>query len=43
VGVAAAQQRMQELHARAFAALEPFGERGESLRRLSDWLLARRS
>jgi len=43
VGVAASQQRMHELHARAFAALEPFGHRADSLRRLSDWLLARRS
>jgi farnesyl diphosphate synthase len=43
VGVSASQQRVHELHERALQALVPFGERAEPLRRLSAWLLARRS
>jgi farnesyl diphosphate synthase len=43
VGVSASQQRVRELHERALQALLPFGESAEPLRRLSAWLLARRS
>jgi len=43
VGVAAAQARMRELHARAREALAPFGTRAEPLTQLAEWLLARRS
>jgi farnesyl diphosphate synthase len=43
VGVSASQRRVRELHERALEALRPFGESAEPLRRLSAWLLARRS
>jgi geranylgeranyl pyrophosphate synthase len=42
-GVAASRAAINALHARALNALEPFGERAEPLRLLSDWLLARRN
>lgn len=42
-GVAASRDRLQVLHARASAALEPFGARAQLLRECSEWLLARRS
>jgi geranylgeranyl pyrophosphate synthase len=42
-GVAAARLAVSALHQRALEALEPFGERAEPLRLLSDWLLARRN
>ncbi len=42
LGVAASQTQVGRLHAQALEALEPFGERAELLRRLSDWLLSRR-
>jgi geranylgeranyl pyrophosphate synthase len=42
-GVAAARLAVTALHQRALEALEPFGERAEPLRLLSDWLLARRN
>lgn len=42
IGIAASQERVQRLHRQAFDALRPFGERGEVLRLLSDWLLSRR-
>ncbi|HEY4880954.1 MAG TPA: farnesyl diphosphate synthase [Steroidobacteraceae bacterium] len=41
-GVAASRAAVSALHQRALEALEPFGERAEPLRLLSDWLLARR-
>jgi geranylgeranyl pyrophosphate synthase len=42
-GVAASRAAVGALHQRALEALEPFGERAEPLRLLSDWLLARRN
>jgi farnesyl diphosphate synthase len=42
MGIAASQERMQRLHMQAFEALQPFGERAQPLRMLSDWLLSRR-
>lgn len=42
-GVAASRACVGTLHERALGALEPFGERAEPLRLLSDWLLARRN
>ncbi len=42
LGIAASQTQVSRLHAQALEALEPFGERAELLRRLSDWLLSRR-
>ena len=42
-GVAASRAAVSALHQRALQALEPFGERAEPLRLLSDWLLARRN
>jgi farnesyl diphosphate synthase len=43
VGIAASRSCVTALHERALAALEPFGERAEPLRQMSDWLLARRN
>jgi geranylgeranyl pyrophosphate synthase len=42
-GVAVSRSAVSALHQRALEALEPFGERAEPLRLLSDWLVARRS
>ncbi len=42
VGIAASQAQASRLHAEALEALEPFGDRAELLRRLSNWLLSRR-
>jgi geranylgeranyl pyrophosphate synthase len=41
LGVAASQQRVEQLHAEAFEALEPFGSAADALRGLADWLLVR--
>jgi geranylgeranyl pyrophosphate synthase len=41
IGIAASQQRVRLLHNQALNALEPFGERAESLRSLANWLLSR--
>src|SRR5262249_4644417 len=41
MGVAASQQRVEQLHGEAFEALEPFGPTADALRGLSDWLLVR--
>src|ERR1700722_2741788 len=41
-GVAASRSAVSALHQRALEALQPFGQRAEPLRLLSDWLLARR-
>ena len=43
IGVQASQQRMQQLHAQALEALQPFGSRADPLRLLAQWLLQRRS
>ena len=43
IGVEASQQRMQQLHAQALEALQPFGSRADPLRLLAQWLLQRRS
>ncbi len=43
LGVAASEGQLRRLHAQALAALEPFGERAEPLRLLSDWLLTRQN
>jgi len=42
IGIAASQERVRLLHAQAFAALVPLGNRAQPLRSLADWLLARR-
>ncbi len=42
-GVAAARERVQALHERALEALDPFAERAQALRRMSNWLLTRQS
>jgi geranylgeranyl pyrophosphate synthase len=42
IGIQASQERVSLLHAQALDALAPFGTRGESLRALAHWLLARR-
>ena len=42
IGVEASQQRVSLLHAQAVDALAPFGARGEALRAMAHWLLARR-
>ncbi len=42
IGIAASQAQASRLHADALDALEPFGDRAELLRRLSNWLLSRR-
>ena len=41
LGVAASRQRLQQLHAQALEALEPFGAAAAALRSLADWLLER--
>jgi geranylgeranyl pyrophosphate synthase len=41
LGVAASQQRVEQLHAEAIDALEPFGPAASALRALADWLLVR--
>jgi geranylgeranyl pyrophosphate synthase len=41
-GVEAARTYMHELHARALAALEPFGSQAAPLMSLSDWLVLRK-
>jgi geranylgeranyl pyrophosphate synthase len=40
-GVAASQQRVEQLHAEAVESLEPFGPAADALRSLADWLLVR--
>ncbi len=42
LGIAASQAEVSRLHAHALDALEPFGQRAEPLRLLSNWLLSRR-
>ncbi len=42
IGIPASQQRVRLLHTQAIDALEPFGERAESLRSLANWLLLRK-
>jgi farnesyl diphosphate synthase len=42
IGIEASQERVRLLHDQALASLAPFGARGELLRSLADWLLARR-
>jgi geranylgeranyl pyrophosphate synthase len=42
IGIEASQQRVGLLHAEAVDALAPFGVRGEALRAMAHWLLARR-
>ena len=42
IGIEASQQRVSLLHAEAVDALAPFGVRGEALRAMAHWLLARR-
>ena len=41
IGIAASQERVRLLHDQALTSLAPFGARGEQLRSLADWLLAR--
>jgi geranylgeranyl pyrophosphate synthase len=41
LGVAASQQRVQQLHAQALEALSPLGAAADALRGLADWLLVR--
>ena len=41
LGVPASQERVRLLHAQALQSLEPFAARGEPLRQLAGWLLAR--
>jgi len=41
LGVAASQERIQQLHVQALAALRPLGTAADALRGLADWLLAR--
>ena len=41
LGVAASQQRVQQLHAQAMQALRPLGASADALRGLADWLLVR--
>ena len=41
LGVAASQQRVEQLHAEAIDALEPFGPAAYALRALANWLLVR--
>jgi farnesyl diphosphate synthase len=41
IGIAASQQRVHLLHGQAINALEPFGDKAESLRSLANWLLSR--
>ena len=42
IGIEASQQRVSLLHAEALDALAPFGVRGDALRAMAHWLLARR-
>jgi farnesyl diphosphate synthase len=42
IGIEASQERVRLLNDQALASLAPFGARGEKLRSLADWLLARR-
>jgi farnesyl diphosphate synthase len=41
LGVAASEQRVQQLHTEALEALRPFGPPADALRGLADWLLVR--
>ena len=43
LGVSASQEQVRRLHAEAMHSLAPFGSRGDALRGVTDWLLARRN
>jgi geranylgeranyl pyrophosphate synthase len=43
LGVSASQEQVRKLHEEAMQSLAPFGERGDALRGVTDWLLARRN